>query len=918
MHSQASTYSPQIEEKWQQYWEKEGLYTAPAQPKGPTCYVLDMFPYPSGAGLHVGHPLGYIASDIYARYKRMKGYTVLHPMGFDAFGLPAEQYAIETGQHPAQTTAENTARYKKQLQRLGLSYDWNRELRTSDPAFYRWTQWMFGLFFKSWYNKEKDRAEDISTLVKQLGAGGTAAVHAASDAQAPNFTATAWKKASPVQQAAWLLHYRLAYLDEVYVNWCPALGTVLSNDEVKEGYSERGGHPVLQRPMQQWMLRIRAYAERLLKDMEQLQWPKAILDMQRHWMGRSEGIEIDFQVEGGKSLRVFTTRADTIYGVTFLCLSPGQAPQLSLSAAQAAKLKAFITKQKKTATLRPNEGFFTGVYARHPLTGQKIPVWVADYVLESYGTGVIMAVPAHDARDFAFAQKYGLPMRQVIAPPKPCEGAYEGKEGTMLDSGPLTGLSAEEGRAAAPGLLSQKTRVQKKINYRLRDAIFARQRYWGEPLPVYYKEGVPQLLPEEQLPLRLPPVDAYLPTDSGDPPLARAQNWHTKEGHPYEKSTMPGWAGSSWYFFRYMDPHNEKAFCAPEALAAWKQVDLYVGGAEHAVGHLIYARFWTKFLYDRGWVPVKEFAKKLVNQGMIYGRSFFVYRIKGENKYVSYGLRKNYESTALHVENHLVSEEQLLDTKAFCSSRSHRKDATFVLEEGKYRCGTEIEKMSKSKHNVINPDPLLSKYGADTLRLYEMFLGPLEQSKPWDTQGMDGSYRFLKKVWRLFHSPAGQFFVSEAAPSEAEQRILHKAIHKVRQDTEALALNTAVSTMMIAVNGLQALKCHKRAILEPLLLLLCPYAPHIAEELWHKCGHSSSVTQQPFPKAEARYLHEEQITYPISINGKVRAQITVPSALSEAHIEQQALDQEAIQRWLEGKKPKKVIIVRNKIVNIVV
>ena len=911
---QAEAYSPQIEEKWQEYWAKEGLDVAPRQPKRPTCYVLDMFPYPSGAGLHVGHPLGYIASDIYARYKRMKGYDVLHPMGFDAFGLPAEQYAIETGQHPAQTTAQNIDQYRKQLKRLGLSYDWSREICTSDPSYYRWTQWMFALFFESWYNKKSDRAEEISSLAKAFERGGSAAVEAFCGPNQPKFSAQAWREASEQAREAWLLNYRLAYLEKTYVNWCPALGTVLSNDEVKDGYSERGAHPVIQRRMKQWMLRLTAYADRLLRDASQLSWPPSILDMQRHWIGRSEGIEIDFPLEKGPSLKVFSTRVETIYGATFVCVSFAQALSLPLEPSKKQSIEEMAQQSQRRAEA---QGISTSLYALHPLTEERIPVWAADYVLEGYGTGAVMAVPSHDARDYAFAKTYDLPLRQVIEPPLPCEGAYEGQKGKLIQSGPLDGLSVEEARVAALTLLNARTQVHKKVNYRLRDAVFARQRYWGEPLPIYYKDGLPRPLNSDQLPLLLPAVDAYLPTQAGEPPLARAQNWKNEAGHPYELSTMPGWAASSWYFFRYMDPHNSKSFCSEEALAAWKQVDLYIGGAEHAVGHLIYARCWTKFLFDRGLVGVNEFARQLVNQGMIHGRSYFVYRIKGEETYVSYGLREAQQTTALHVENDLVSEKGILNREGFRKSRSSRKNAQFILEDDQYLCGTEVEKMSKSKFNVVNPDAVIQRYGADTLRVYEMFLGPLEQSKPWDTRGMDGANRFLKKVWRLFHSKKGAFFVSEEAPNEQELRVLHQTIQKVTQDTEKLAFNTAVSAMMIAVNDWIRDACHKRAILEPFLCVLAPYAPHIAEELWHKCAHRTSVTQQPFPELDLRYLVQNTYIYPVSVNGKVRAQMELPAEWSTDQIKAEALAQQAIQRWLAGKKPKRVIVIPQKIVNIV-
>ena len=911
----SDSYTPRIDLKWQSYWKREGLFRAPERPSRPTSYVLDMFPYPSGAGLHVGHPLGYIASDIYARYKRMKGFDVLHPMGFDAFGLPAEQYAIETGQHPLKTTSENIRRYRAQLERLGLSYDWSREVRTSDPSYYRWTQWMFTLFFESWYNRATDRAEGIETLRGHFEEGGSDAVDAASGPQRPKFTSKEWRMASEEEQSRWLLNYRLAYLDDAFVNWCPELGTVLSKDEVKDGYSERGGHPVVQKRMRQWMLRVTAYADRLLRDAESLDWPASVLEMQKNWIGRSEGVEIDFQLEEGGALRVFTTRVDTIYGATFVCVSLAQALSMNLSSDVGKRLEDYASTHTDSLVESSTFGLFTGLYALHPLTAERLPVWVADYVLEGYGTGAVMAVPAHDARDYDFATRYQLPIRQVIEPPQPTVGAYEGRVGRLIGSGSLDGCSVEEAQVAALPLLQAQTRTARTINYKLRDAIFARQRYWGEPLPIFYRDGLPQALSAEELPLELPEIDAYLPTQDGDPPLARAAHWKTPNGHPYEQSTMPGWAGSSWYFFRYMDPKNSERFCSQEALAAWRQVDIYFGGAEHAVGHLIYARVWTKLLFDRGLVPVSEFAKKLVNQGMIYGTSYFVYRIPGTETYVSYGLRNQYKTTALHIEHTLVSDG-ILDIEAFRRSRASRRAAQFLLENEQYLCGSEIEKMSKSKFNVVNPDELLERYGADTLRLYEMFLGPLEQNKPWDTRGIEGIDRFLKKVWRLFH-PQGLCSLSEDPPTREELRILHQVIRKVAHDTDRLAFNTSISAMMIAVNGLLKRRCQKRFILEPFLLLLAPYAPHISEELWHRSGHNDSVTLQSFPTFENRYIEEESYTYPLSVNGKVRASITLPADLSKEELKKQALAHEKIRKHLKDHPPQRVIIIPGRMINIV-
>ena len=904
----------EIEKKWQHIWQQRNLYAAKTGSSKPKYYVLSMFPYPSGAGLHVGHPLGYIAGDITARYKRMKGYEVLHPMGFDAFGLPAEQYAIETGQHPAKTTAQNIARYKKQLHHLGLSYDWHREICTSSAEYYKWTQWLFSLFFTSWYNKAAHRAEDISTLCEKLEAGGTEVVHAACDKETPKISAQAWRKATPAQKESFLLYYRLAYVAETTVNWCPVLGTVLSNDEVKEGYSERGGHPVELRKMKQWMLRITAYAERLLQDLEKLNWPGSLVEMQRKWIGKSVGAEVSFEIIGkNRPIHAFTTRADTIYGVTFLCASP-ETPEIIDQLPDALQSKLEHCKKQRADT---TQGFFSTLYAKHPLTGAKLPIWVANYVLDHYGTGVVMAVPAHDERDFVFAKTYDLPIQPVITSSEAeTKLPYTLKEGQVVHSDALNDLHPIEASARAIQLLEDREAGRRQINFRLKDAIFARQRYWGEPLPIYFKEGLPQALTLNELSLVLPQIKSFRPTETGEPPLARAEAWTYQQQYPYETSTMPGWAGSSWYFFRYMDPQQKQTFCSSEALNYWQDIDLYIGGAEHAVGHLLYARFWTKFLYDRELVPVDEFAKSLINQGMIYGKSYFVYRMKQEETYVSYHLREQYDTIALHVEPRLVREEKYLDTQAFMASHSTRAQAKFILENGKYLCGTAREKMSKSKKNVVNPDDVIEKYGADTLRLYEMFLGPLTQNKPWDTANIEGVHRFLKKYWRLFHM-TGVYKLTKDTPTAEELHVLHQTIHKVQTDIERLSFNTAISALMIAVNRLQHLKCSKQAILEPLTLLLSPFAPHITEEMWQKAGHTESLTFAPFPGWEQKYLEKNTCTYTISINGKMRAQIQASGNLSQEAVKTLALAEEKVSRGLEGKSCKRIVFVPNKILNIV-
>lgn len=913
-----------IEKKWQQYWESEKTHEVPNTSDKPKYYVLDMFPYPSGAGLHVGHPLGYIASDIISRYKRLKGYNVLHPMGFDSFGLPAEQYAIQTGQHPAITTKNNIARYKEQLKALGFSYDWSREIRTSDPQFYRWTQWIFKLIYNSWYNQHTDKAEHIDTLIATLEKDGNQNVKACCDEQTPIISANDWNNFSAKEKQQFLLKYRLTYLAETSVNWCPALGTVLSNDEVKDGLSERGGHPVIKKSMPQWNMRITAYADRLISGLDTIDWPEPIKEIQRNWIGKSYGAEVDFSMENAKhTIRVFTTRVDTIYGVTFLVLAPESelAQELTTSEYQSAVDEYIKTAKNRSERDRMSDtknvsGVFTGSYAIHPFSGEKIPVYIADYVLAGYGTGAVMAVPSGDQRDFDFAKHFDLPITIINDTQQLTDTTADPtKEGKIINSDFLNGLSPSQAIERGIEELEKRGIGVRKVNHKLRDAIFGRQRYWGEPIPVYYENGTPKLIPDHELPVNLPSIDEYLPTEDGDPPLGRAKDWQYND-QPYELSTMPGWAGSSWYFFRYMDPKNEEEFCGKEALNYWKDVDFYLGGSEHATGHLLYSRFWTKFLYDMGIIAVDEYAKKLVNQGMIQGRSNFAYRINGENKYVSKGIKKEYDTTAIHVDVNLTKDD-VLDVAAFKKSRSDAADAEFVLEDGKYHCGWEVEKMSKSKFNVVNPDDLVSKYGADTLRMYEMFLGPIEQSKPWNTNGIEGVFKFLRKFWSLFHQQ-DSFNVSDESPSKEELKILHSTIKKIQQDAEKLSLNTSVSTFMIAVNELSTLQCNKRAILEPITIILSPFAPHISEELWHLLGHDYSISDAIYPVYEERYLAEDSIEYPISINGKMRTKISFPADASKESIATQVLENEIVVKWTAGKAPKKVIVVPKKIVNIVV
>ncbi|MFT6865584.1 MAG: leucyl-tRNA synthetase [Cyclobacteriaceae bacterium] len=915
-----------IESKWQEIWTKNQTYRVAINKDKPKYYVLDMFPYPSGAGLHVGHPLGYIATDIISRYKRLKGFNVLHPMGFDAFGLPAEQYAIQTGQHPAKTTDENIARYKEQLIKLGFSFDWSREFRTSEPSYYKWTQWIFKQIFNSWYNKDADKAEKIETLISIFETSGNKKVNAVCDEGTASFTAAEWNALSENEKQRILLKYRLTFIAETTVNWCPALGTVLSNDEVKDGFSERGGHPVIKKTMPQWNMRITAYADRLISGLENLDWPDPIKDMQRNWIGKSFGAEIDFRIENSdKKIKVFTTRIDTIYGVTTMVIAPEYdlvneltTPEQKEEVAKYVEIAKNRSERDRMSDVKTVSGVFTGSHVINPFNEEKVPIFIADYVLAGYGTGAVMSVPSGDQRDFDFATHFGFDKPQILDAQKVTENVADPtKEGKMINSGFLNGLTYTEATDKAISFVEDKGIGKLKVNYKIRDAVYGRQRYWGEPFPVYYIDGVPYLVEDDQLPLELPPVDKFLPTEDGEPPLGRADNWKTKDGHPYEMTTMPGWAGSSWYFFRYMDPNNDQEFCGKEALAYWQDVDFYMGGSEHATGHLLYSRFWTKFLYDMGYIKVDEYAKKLVNQGMIQGRSSFVYRVKNENKYVTYGLRNDFDTYPIHVDVNIIKDD-LLNINAFKSFRTDAADALFVLEDGKFACGWEVEKMSKSKYNVVNPDDLVERYGADTLRMYEMFLGPIEQSKPWNTNGIEGVWKFLRKFWSLFHDRDSNFVVSDEAPTAEEWKILHGTIKKIEDDVARLSLNTSVSNFMIATNELGALKCNKRSILEPLVVLLAAYAPHISEELWSLLGHTETIFDATFPVFDGKYLIEDSKEYPIMINGKMRAKISFAAGTPNVEIEKAVLENELVQKWLEGKAPKKVIIIPDKIVNIVV
>jgi leucyl-tRNA synthetase len=896
----------EIEKKWQAYWAAHHTFRAETDPTRPKYYVLDMFPYPSGAGLHVGHPLGYIASDIYSRYKRLKGFNVLHPMGYDAFGLPAEQYAIQTGQHPARTTEQNIARYRQQMDRIGFSYDWSREVRTCDPAYYKWTQWAFLEMFNHWYNPETDKAEPIDTLIAKFRAEGR------------------WDGLSEKEQSDLLMQYRIAYLGETSVNWCPKLGTVLANDEVKEGYSVRGGFPVEQKKMKQWQLRVSAYAERLLSGLDQLDWTDSLKEMQRNWIGKSQGAEMVFHVFNGDKeyeMTIFTTRADTIFGVTFMVLAPESDWVEKLTTPeQKEAVEAYLlqakkkTERERIAETRKATGVFSGSYALNPLTGEKVPVWISEYVLAGYGTGAIMAVPAHDSRDYVFARTFDLPIVPVIEGSDISESSFDAKSGVMCNSGFLNGMDVKQAIPAAIDYIEAHGLGRRKINYRLRDAIFSRQRYWGEPFPIYYKDGIPQAMPMDCLPLQLPAVDKFLPTESGEPPLARAKDW-TYKGYPIETSTMPGFAGSSAYYLRYMDPHNDQALVSREDDAYWRDVDLYIGGTEHATGHLIYSRFWNKFLYDCGYVCEQEPFKKLINQGMIQGQSKFVYRIKNTNTFVSYGLKDQYDTTEIHVDVNIVSGDRL-DTEAFRHWMPDFATAEFILEDGEYICGTAVEKMSKSMFNVVNPDHVCERYGADTLRMYEMFLGPLEQSKPWDTKGIDGVHRFLRRFWKLFFD-RDTFSVSDGKATPAELKVLHKLIAKAQDDIEHFSFNTTVSAFMIAVGDLTDLGCNKREILEPLLIVLSPFAPHICEELWQLLGHEESISFASFPVYNPAYTVEDTVKYPVQFNGKMRFLIELPKSMSREEVEAAVRADASTEKYLQGAAIRKVIVVPGKIINIV-
>ncbi|ALD20835.1 leucine--tRNA ligase [Hymenobacter sp. DG25A] len=924
-------YYPQdIEKKWQAHWKEQNTFKAENSSDKPKFYVLDMFPYPSGAGLHVGHPLGYIASDIVSRYKRLQGFNVLHPMGFDSFGLPAEQYAIQTGQHPAITTEQNIETYIRQLNSLGFSYDWSREVRTSDPSYYKWTQWIFLKLFNSWYNLDTDRAEPLKTLLEKFEQNGSEGIRAAGDdEERHSFTAGQWQSFSEKQRLQAVHPYRLAYQQDTYVNWCPGLGTVLSNDEVKDGLSERGGFPVERRLMPQWNLRITAYADRLLRGLDHIDWPEAVKEMQRNWIGKSIGAEVTFEVQNHPSahIKVYTTRVDTIYGATFLVLAPEHELVTELTTPeQKEHIEEYINATKRRserdrmADTKTVSGAFTGSFAINPVSGEPVQIWIADYVLAGYGTGAVMAVPSGDQRDYVFAKHFNLPIIQVTdAQHNLEEQADPTKEGQYINSGIINGLGYKEATQKLIAYLEEKGQGKGKTNFRIRDAIFGRQRYWGEPIPIYYKDGVAYGVAEADLPLVLPEIDEYKPTESGEPPLGRAKDWKYKGQYEYELSTMPGWAGSSWYYLRYMDPTNETRFVGEEAEKYWKNVDLYLGGAEHATGHLLYSRFWHLFLKDLGLVTADEPFQKLINQGMILGRSNFVYRINGTNTFVTASKKDQYETTTLHVDVNIV-ENDVLDIEAYKKWRDEYATAEFILEDnGTYMCGVEVEKMSKSKYNVVSPDVLIEKFGADALRLYEMFLGPLEQFKPWNTNGMSGVSGFLKKLWRLYHPQDGEFAVTDESATPQELKALHKAIKKVEEDIERFSFNTTVSALMITVNELTALDSHKRAVLEPLVVLISPYAPHLAEELWQKLGHAAgSISSASYPEFREEYLVEDTVTYPIAINGKVREQLQFAATATPAEIEAAVRATDILARFAEGKEAKKVIVVPGRMVNVVV
>lgn len=911
----------EIEQRWQKAWKERKTYKVEVDEARPKFYVLDMFPYPSGAGLHVGHPLGYIASDIYSRYKRLKGFNVLHPMGYDAFGLPAEQYAIQTGQHPAVTTENNIARYREQLDKMGFSYDWDREVRTCDPDYYKWTQWAFLKMFKHYYNNATGRAESIDSLKDRFAACGTEGLDAACTNEL-SFTATQWAAMGEVERENVLQNYRLAFRADTMVNWCPALGTVLANDEVKDGLSERGGHPVEQKRMKQWLLRVTAYAERMLSGLDRLAWSDSLKEIQRNWIGRSEGAQMFFDIkDSDRKLEIFTTRPDTIYGVTFMVIAPEHewVNELTTDENRAAVEHYIVDSKKRSereriADTKRVSGTFTGSYAINPFNGSEIPIYVSDYVLAGYGTGAIMAVPAHDSRDWAFAKFFNIPIIPVVEGGNIEVESYDAKSGKVINSDIINGLDVKEAIKVMFDEVEKRGLGRRRINYRLRDAIFSRQRYWGEPFPVYYKDDVAYPMSDDQLPLELPAIENFGPTEQGEPPLARVDGWETADGYPFELSTMPGFAGSSAYSLRYMDPHNSQGLVGKEANEYWRSVDLYVGGIEHATGHLMYSRFWNKFLFDLGYICEEEPFKKLVNQGMIQGRSNFIYRVKNSNKFVSLGLKDQYDTQEIHVDVNIVRND-ILDIDALRAWRPEFVDAEFILENGKYVCGWAVEKMSKSMFNVVNPDNIIENYGADTLRMYEMFLGPLEQSKPWDTNGIDGVHKFLRRFWRLFFKGDG-FTVTDEKATGAELKTLHKTIKKVGEDIENFSFNTSVSAFMICLNELG--DCNKREILEPLTILLSPFAPHIAEEIWAQLGHSQSICEASFPKLNPEYLIESSFEYPVSFNGKLRFKLELPLGVSNAEIEKAALADPNTAKYLDGKTPKKIIIVPGKIINIVI
>ncbi len=943
----------EIEAKWQKYWAENQTFKAENNTDKEKFYVLDMFPYPSGAGLHVGHPLGYIASDIYARYKRHKGFNVLHPQGYDSFGLPAEQYAIQTGQHPAITTAENIKTYRRQLDQIGFSFDWSREVRTSDPKYYKWTQWIFIQLFNSWYNKDADKAEDIETLISEFSSNGNIQVNAVCDEDTPEFTASEWNAFSSKEQQKILLKYRLTYLADTEVNWCPALGTVLANDEIVNGVSERGGHPVIRKKMTQWSMRITAYAQRLLDGLDTIDWPQPLKDSQTNWIGRSQGAEVEFRIQNSElGIPVFTTRPDTIFGASFMTLAPEHELVGQITTPeQKAEVEAYVaatakrSERDRMADVKTISGAFTGAYAEHPFTKQPIPIWIGDYVLAGYGTGAVMSVPCGDQRDYDFAKHFDISIPNIFEGVDISEEAFADKEKTIIaNSDFLNGLPYKKAVKTAIYELEKLGQGKGKVNYRLRDAVFSRQRYWGEPFPVYYVDGMPQMIASEHLPIELPEVEKYLPTETGEPPLGNATVWawdtqkdavvsneniglSGAEGqedngvYPLELNTMPGWAGSSQYFNRYMDPHNDDAIFSKEAIDYWQDVDLYIGGSEHATGHLLYARFWQKFMFDRGYVSKEEFAKKLINQGMITGTSALVYRNEENGQLISKGLIGNLNVTPLHVDVSLVNSSNELDIEELKKWQPDFADAAFVLEEGNYIVGREVEKMSKRWYNVVNPDDIVTEYGADSLRLYEMFLGPLEQSKPWNTAGITGVHSFLKKLWKLYISQSGadgSLSGAEVEPSPENLKTLHKTIKKVEEDIENFSFNTSVSTFMICVNELTAQKCKSRAILEPLAILVSPYAPHIAEELWEKLGHdNTSISKVAFPVFDERHLAESSKEYPISFNGKMKFTMPLSLDLSKEEIETAVMAHEKTQQQLQGRTPKKVIVVPGKIVNIV-